>query len=381
MKAVCFGAGNIGRGFLGQLLWESGCEIDFADVDARLIDLLNLRGAYPLRLVDGLGGVNNLTISSVGGILASDFDHVVNAVAKADLILTSVGVGALPHIAPALAAGISARAVSNRPVNILLCENQYHAAELMWGYLSPLLSEKDLAFARQSVGIVDVVVGRMVPKPSAAAIAEDPLLVIAEPYHLLPCDASQLRGDVPAVSGLEAETDFEAYVARKLYLQVAGHAAFAYLGYPKHEFIWQCVEDEQVRELVEPALDEAERAMAARYAFTLEELQSFTAEMLERYRSRALGDTVERVAKDPLRKLRPDDRLVGAANLCIAGGIRPVALARVIAAALRYDDPRDPAALEMQKRIAELGVDGFLESHSKIAKGSELSQLIAAQSI
>ena len=51
-KAVQFGAGNIGRGFMGQLLWEAGFEITFVDADKQLVALLNDRAQYPLQLLD-----------------------------------------------------------------------------------------------------------------------------------------------------------------------------------------------------------------------------------------------------------------------------------------------------------------------------------------
>jgi mannitol-1-phosphate 5-dehydrogenase len=376
MNALCFGAGNIGRGFLGQLLWEGGFETCFMDIDEHLIDCLNRRGEYPLRLVDGFGPARNLKIGDVRGIAAIDTARVVEAFAAADIVLTSVGVGALPRIAPVLAQAIAARRAEGRPVDILLCENQWKASELMRNILTPLIPEASRAFFESRVGLVDVVVGRMVPRPGPAALAEDPLLVIAEPYHALPCAKAMFRAPIPPVAGLEAEEDFEAYVARKLYVQVAGHAAFAYLGYPRHPFLWQCVEDRRVRAAVEPALDEAERAMAAKFSFTLDELRAFTAEMIERYRNQALGDTVERVAQDPMRKLRPDDRLVGAANLCLERGVRPAALARVIAAALRYDNPRDPSAVAMQAKIKELGLPVFLAQHCGIPPDSELAEMI-----
>lgn len=379
MKALCFGAGNIGRGFLGQLLWEGGFETCFVDVDEALVAVLDRRGEYPLRLVDGVGPARNLTIGGVRGIAAADSEDVVEAFEAADVVLTSVGVGALPKLAPVLARAIDARRATGRPIDILLCENQWKASDLVRRLLAPEIPEVSRDYFEGRLGLVEVVVGRMVPRPGPAALAEDPLLVIAEPYHSLPCAKSMFRAAIPPIAGLDAEEDFEAYVARKLYLQVAGHAAFAYLGYPRHPFLWQCVEDRRVRGMVEPALDEAERAIAAKFHFTLDELRAFTAEMVERYRNQTLGDTVERVAQDPMRKVRPEDRLVGAANLCLECGIRPVGIARVIAAALRYDNPRDPSAVAMQAKIKELGLTEFLWQHCGVAPGSELADLIAVK--
>ena len=50
-QAIIFGAGNIGRGFMGQLFSESGYFVTFADVDRTLLEALNAKRSYVIRLV------------------------------------------------------------------------------------------------------------------------------------------------------------------------------------------------------------------------------------------------------------------------------------------------------------------------------------------
>ena len=54
-KAVMYGAGNIGRGFIGQLFSESGYEVAFIDVNREIIDQLNRDGQYPVGVLSGTG--------------------------------------------------------------------------------------------------------------------------------------------------------------------------------------------------------------------------------------------------------------------------------------------------------------------------------------
>lgn len=378
LKAVQFGAGNIGRGFLGQLYYESGFETVYVDVDAALIADLNRRGSYPLRLVDSAGNVENLSITPVRAVDGRDIDAVAAELATADFAGTSVGVKVLPHIAPALAAGIKARAARHAPpLNIILCENQWHAAKVVGDYITPLLDEASLAYMRQNIGLVETVIGRMVPAPTEAIKGEDPLLMVVEPIKELPVSRAQTVGTFPMIVGTELAENFDAYEARKLFIHNAAHAALAYLGYGKHEFIWQCALDPEIRAECLAAINESERALVAAYGFDPVALSEFGKSHVYRFENKALGDPVRRVAADPLRKLRPSDRLIGAANLCLKEGIEPAAIARVINAALAYDEPGDPSAVELQRRLREEGRERFLAEHCAVQPGSELASLLS----
>ena len=379
--AVMFGAGNVGRGFLGQLLFEGGYHTTFVDANPALVSALNGRGEYPLRLVSA----GETLAHRIGNLCAldarADAAEVTQAVVQADLLLTAVGVAALPHVAPALARGIAARSEAGcGSVDVLLCENQWHAATLVRGLIEPHLPWSACDYFRTGVGLVETVIGRMVPAPTEATRAEDPLLVVSEPYKELPIARAMLRGETPPLPGLIAADDFDAYEARKLFLHNAGHAALAYLGYGYgHEYVWQCADDPAVSEVCRAALAESAAALVAEYGFTPSALGAFNADLLRRFTNQALGDPVARVAADPLRKLRPTDRLIGAASLCLKHSVAPKALARVISAALRYDHPADASAQELQRRRQEGGVRRVLEEVGGVAPGSALGRLVLAE--
>ena len=377
-QAVQFGAGKIGRGFLGQLLFEGGYQTTFVDADTGLVDALNARGEYPLRLVSDTA-IQDLRVGNLRALDARrDADAVTRAVAEADLVSVAVGANVLPHLVPVLAAGLNARAAAGgRPLDILLCENQWHAAALMRGLLLPHVAPEAQAYFEAQVGLVETVIGRMVPAATDRQRAEDPLLVVAEPYKELPIARTMLRGDPPPLPGLLLADDFEAYEARKLYGHNMSHAALAYLGYARgHEFIWQCVADTDVSAVCREALAEVVPALVAEYGLSRAALAAFAEDLLHRFANRALGDTVARVAADPLRKLRPQDRLVGAATLCLKHSILPTALARIIQAAFHYDDPADPSALELQVRRQRDGDAAALEAVTGIAPGTALWRLM-----
>ena len=92
-KAVQFGAGNIGRGFLGQLFFESGYETVFVDLDEGLVSGLNRCRSYPLRIV----GANprELLIERVRAVRGNDIRVVAEEIKDARIMATAVGVGAI----------------------------------------------------------------------------------------------------------------------------------------------------------------------------------------------------------------------------------------------------------------------------------------------
>src|SRR5512139_2627741 len=129
--SVIFGAGNIGRGFIGQLYSESGYAVTFVDIDRLLLDTLNERGQYMIRLVTNEGAAE-VAVDPVRALHSGDLDAVAEAVSGAEIGATAVGAGVLKHIAPAVAEGIARRAQLGvtEPFNLLLCENLHGAAAI-----------------------------------------------------------------------------------------------------------------------------------------------------------------------------------------------------------------------------------------------------------
>ncbi len=377
MKAVQFGAGNIGRGFLGQLFFESGYETTFVDVVPEVIDGLNARHAYPLRIVEETSETR--IIGGASGVYAQDLDAVARAVAEADFAATAVGVPVLPKVAPAIAAGLARRFENPQaaPLNFIVCENMLDAGPYLRGQVRAALDARFHAVLEEKVGFVEASIGRMVPVMTAAQRAEDPLLVCVEPYCELPVDANGFKGPIPPLNHMKPYANFGAYVERKLFVHNAGHAATAYLGYLRgHEYIWQAIADPQVRAAVDAAIAETRAGLVAKHGLDAKALEDHWADLVHRFQNKALGDQIARVAKDPVRKLGPRDRLVGSAQMCLAQGIAPKGVAFAAAAAICYDHPDDSAAGVVRDLYKTKGVRGVLTEVGQVAEDSPLITLV-----
>jgi mannitol-1-phosphate 5-dehydrogenase len=373
--AIIFGAGNIGRGFLGQLFNESGYSLVMVDIDQVLLDALNHHHSYTIQLVDN-DSHTSVSVTPVQAIHSNDRAAGVEALCQANLGATAVGARVLLHIAPLVAQGMKermSRGITD-PLNLILCENLKGAAQLFGEMISEHLNSAEHDYMERYLGLVDTVIGRMVPPPTPEMRQADPGMILVEPYKELPVDRHGFIGEIPAISGMEPIDNFPAYTARKLYIHNCGHATLAYQGYLKgYEFGWQALQDAEVYQAVRQALEEAKAGVVARYGVTPEWLEAHIVDLLRRFANRALGDTVFRLGRDPVRKLAPEDRLVGAARLAEVAGVEPRGIAWAIAAGYRFNPPDDPIAVELQERISSQGFDRVLEQISAIQPAEPLA--------
>lgn len=379
-KAVQFGAGNIGRGFTGQLFSEAGFEVVFVDVVPEVVALLNERRGYRIRIA--CDQPYTIEINGVRAVDGRDIASVAFEIASADVICTAVGVKALPHIAPGLAAGIRERAdrkISDS-INIVICENLQNMSGYLRGEVKKALPPEYHGYLDEKVGFVESVVGRMVPVMTEEQKKEDPLLVVVEPYKHLPIARDMIKGSFPEIPGIELAANFQSYVDRKLYTHNCGHAAAAYFGYLKgYEFIYESMNDPQIEAAVRSVLAETGEALIRKHGFSREAHQEHVEDLLRRFANMALGDQVARVGGDPARKLGPDDRLVGAARLAEDYGVCPTNVCKAIAAALYFDPAGDPTAPRVQAILRSCGVRGVLSEISGLDPDSEISREVEKQ--
>lgn len=367
---VQIGAGAIGRGFLGQLWSEGGYETVFVDVSEMLVDELNQRGSYPLRLVTS-DTDEFREIAPVRAIRANDTNAVVEALASCSFAATSVGARHIENVARKLIT--PALLHREQPLNVLLCENGLAIRE---NFLAGIDA------TNTDIHAVETVIGRMVP---GAGINEvDPLTVVAEPFHELPFNRSQWYGNTPSIPGLVPVVgeQFYAYELRKLFFHNGGHALLAYHGYRHgYSYIHECVKDAGlVAELSGFWTEVCNAFRRSEYRqtpiFSGSRLESFTSDLLHRFINPHLGDTVLRVARDPLRKLTANERLVGAAVFCDKYSVEPIHSSRAIAAAFRFDPSDDPGATILQQSLAEKGVRATIAQYTGIEMDSPLTALI-----
>lgn len=355
MQALHFGAGNIGRGFIGKALSDAGIEVIFADIDTPLIDLLNQKGGYPVRIV-AEGSETTERVSPVTAIDAKDSAALIDAIARVDLITTAVGPAVLENISKPLARGLLARVKrgDRGPVAIIACENKVRASsflkEKVLAPLHPGQRENVLA----TTGFVDATVDRIVPQLHPDA--NQPLLVTVESFGEWIVDRRQFVAAIPDIPGMETTDTLMAFVERKLFTLNTGHAATAYFGKRKGiQRIGEAIERKDIEQMVKRVMQESGAVLIERYGFDPAEHEAYIERILERFSNPFLNDDVDRVGREPLRKLGPGERLVKPLYGTLEYRLPHDALTSAIAAALHYRNPRDEQALTLAQVIEQDG--------------------------
>lgn len=383
MKAVIFGAGNIGRGFIGAIFSEGGYDVTFIDVSKPVIEKINTDNSYPLKIVSG-DTSRTVIIKNISAIDGNDIEAASAAIADCDIAVTCVGAGAIKYIVPTFAAGVKKRCEkSNSPIDLLICENLMDADKYIHSLLENLLTENELSL----VGLVETSVGRMVPVLRPEDKAENILSVAVEEYNILPVDKNAFKGTVPSIKNIVPFSPFHYYIERKLYIHNAGHAVCAYLGdYTGHEYIYSSINDPCIRLFTQNAMLESAAALSTHYSSPIQPVLDHVSDLIRRFGNKALGDTCARVGGDIPRKLSVTDRLIGGAQSVLAAGGLPVFLAAGAAAALyKYikensikDSPADVlktlSTLDKEKKTASL----ILKFYPMFERGDSLGEILKA---
>lgn len=375
MLALHFGAGNIGRGFIGQLLYQAGYKVCFVDVSDELVAEINKRQEYTVQLASE--EQTTFAVHHVTALQGQEEEAVTDAIASADLVTTAVGPNILKFIAPAIAKGIRKRLTADKaPLNIIACENMIGGSTALKAFVFEHLNAQEQQQAASVTGFPDAAVDRIVPLQRH----EDKLLVAVEPFYEWVVNQSQVVGAIPQVEGITYVSDLEPFIERKLYTVNTGHATVAYLGYlRKFSSIDKAIQDPDVLAATEEVLHETGSLLIAKHKFDKNQHEEYIHKIIKRFKNPYISDEVTRVGRSPIRKLSAKDRLAGPALQALDYGFVPSGLATAIAAALRFDFRDDPEAVQIQDYIQEQGIEAAIHKYTGISRESSLFELILKQ--
>ena len=369
MKALHFGAGKIGRGFIGALLRQSGYSVLFADALPGVVEAINRDGGYSVHLVG-----NQPVVQRIDGISAVDSasDLAIEYLTTADIVTTAVSMTHLTDVAAVVARGLERRYAAGvtKPINILCCENGIRATSHFKSLVAGLT---DLAAVGQNVGFVDCCVDRIVP----IITLEKPLDVAVEPYFEWCIDRSAVVGELPHILAAYFVNDIDAYVSRKLFTLNTAHCTTAYLGAHKgYKYIHEAICDAEIRAIVSGVMRECSEALVQKFSLPMAEQMSYAETILSRFANAQLGDTVARVSRDPKRKLSPQLYFSYPIAMALECDVTVDYLATAVAAALAFRSVDDAQSLELGAMISQKGVAKTVREVCKIEDDAVLALIV-----
>lgn len=375
MKCVILGAGKIARGFVGHLLYLSGIPFTFVEKFDGLVDLINERGQYTVNILGN--SEKNCVVKGVHAVSFSDMEAATAAISEADVVFTSVGGKNLTDLIPLLKGGIEKKAEKGGNLNIITCENWKQPAAILRSGIEETITSGAKDYLESHVGITEAVIMRSGIEADKELLKKDPLIVNVQDFWEFPVDASRIVGELPPILGLKLIPEFTGFLERKFYTYNAANGTTSYLGaLLGYERIADAAHDERILKILDGVYWETAQALSKKHHFPLEEQMEFTMTSKRKLQDYTIVDFIERNARDPIRKLGKDDRLVGSARMVLEYGILPENLAVAIAAAIYYVSPGDEFAEKLVEMREKEGVDAILEKVCQLEPKGTLGTLI-----
>lgn len=353
LKAVHFGAGNIGRGFIGYLLSKSGYEITFVDIFDFLVQDINTYKEYTVITLSN--DKNKEKVSNVNAINLNDKENLCKHILDTDLITTSIGANNLASTGKLLKELLMVRMENNKkPLDIIACENALFATNTIKEAILEDASSEFRAYVEETIGFPNSAVDRIVPNTKMKK--DCPVDVAVEDFYEWDIEKGPIKVNKDII-GAEYTENLAPYLERKLFLLNGAHATIAYLGYLKnYKFVHEAINDPFIREVVLGFHSEGVQALNIKHNMDIDVLKEYSRKIIKRFENMYLQDVVSRVGRDPIRKLSFNDRLISPLKLCIEYNIDCPSIITGIAAGFLFNDMEDPKAEYVQNSIKEKGL-------------------------
>lgn len=376
-KALIFGAGKIGQGFIGDLLHEDGYEIIFADVSDEVIEEINEKNCYSLFLTNH--NYEEKIIDNVFALsLLKNQEQIIEAITQVDIITTSVMKTNLVSVAPILAKGLKRRLDEGRSrVLVMACENAIMGTDTLVNLMIDTniitLDQLKEIGSYPNTGVDRFVFGGIYKGKEGTAVSDS---------HELAIERQKLDDpDSKPITGAEYVDNLEAVLKRKIYLVNCWLAITSYIGYTKgYKMVDEALRDEDIQKIVRKAVIESAAGLERKFGFSNDEMNDYINDMIikryDDYNQEGINDPVARVARQPIRKVSPDDRIMGPAYIAAEYNLPNEHLLYGAAYVFKYDNPEDDEAVKLQEYIKIHGIETAIEKFSGLKQGSEMFQLV-----
>ena len=378
-KILIWGAGKIGRGFLGDLFHQAGYQLVFVDRNKQVVETLNNRLSYTVFYCGSDRQCTDVRVSGYTALHMPEQDAIIEQLDDCSLVAVAVPVEGLQGVAEFLYAAIKQRMTAHpdKTLDIICCVNAFDPAQKLRDILNTRLASDEKAYCDKHFGFVSALTWRLAIEPDDEQRARDPLAVVTNGYPELPVNKNAFLGGLPPVNGLAFTDNLPEMELRKYYTYNMLHSLYAYMGYFRgHTLAYESIADPVVMQTARGALDEIGQTLMQTCGFTQDDTDKWNKAALKQLDNPTIKDTLVRLGADTSRKLGRNERLIGPALLCKDHGVWPYYLTKVIAHAFLFEPEADARSQMVSEYARVYGVKEAAKRYCGLENEPELLELI-----
>ncbi len=349
---LALGMGAIGKAVSGYAMTKAGVHVTFADIADDQIEKVNREVGYWLGTADIY--TKTLTKAFITNVDAVHINSqaATDAAMQAEYIISAVGPKGFRALLERITGWFLQRNTENpRPLYFMVFENDSQAMTLLHEAVEQAFGTQPQWLHLAKCSIERMTKVAHLPQVGMIPVGETFLPIIADGKAMEGCGIYD-RDDV-----LQVADDVQKYYYRKLLTNNLGHAVLGYAGLAKgYKTTVEAFADPEIYDLLQRTVAQSGQAVCRKWGFTQQEMEKHLQTLMLRFGNPCFADDLERLARDPLRKLSPMERIVYPINLCQEYGLEHSGLLRTLLYALKDQDP------ELAELRSKMGLEGILKT-------------------
>lgn len=347
-KLLIYGAGAIGRGYLPWVFSPEEFEYYYVEKNPVIRNRLKKQKFFTTYMSLG----KKYAVKRVPVADCFDIGEENNFIPKADAVLTAVG--------PRNFMGLQGQ-LTKTSSSVICFEND----STLPGLMRKAIGKDNIVFA-----IPDVIASNTAPQD---LLDKDSLSVVTENGECFVSDkAKRFGGRAHYLSDSELQKQWLA----KLYIHNTAHCIIAYFGALLNKiYVHEGMKNKKVARIAAGVMTEMGRMLLKKHNLSSSFIKFYAKKELKRFSNVLLYDPISRVAREPFRKLAPNERLIGAAQACLSVGFVPENLIKGIMAAFCFESDSDPD-FHIKHLMKALNPKDFLRIIIRLRPGEALYELL-----
>jgi mannitol-1-phosphate 5-dehydrogenase len=386
-QIALIGAGKLGKGYVADLFGKAGYEVIFLARRQQQVDTLRRQGSYTVYVSheDGSG----ISEKKVSGYQAwcsqgEEREQCLQILTQVPIASVQIYDNGFAEAGKLLGEAIARRAELPEagPLDILLVVNYSNPDRIFANYIEQELhTEQQRTYFREKVGLVKTLAFRGGFTPTAEQLAEDPEAICASDYPELPVDRDAFRGSFPQeVNGLLPLDKMDERLKAKLWTANMQAGAIGSMGKAKGYHLYnEAAADEQIQKFAERCYEEALYGIEHLFHMSKEDYALGSRKkvpLAPGAKARVTTDVIDRQMFGLNRKLGREERLIGPAMACLEGGRLPYFLAKAAAYAFDFDNPADPASVEVLAYVREQGIEKAVSKYCGLSLQNDKERIL-----